>query len=227
MRSHLSKKAGLCACAALALLLPACQNDGHFSLLGYSTRPNYRTDIRTVRVKIFNNKTHRTGLEFELTSALVRAIEKTTPYKVVNGDCAADTELSGTITAFTKGILNINNVNEQRDIETNLIVEFSWRDLRTGEYLSKPARRPGEVVEVPAPTGPIGPLPLEGVPGAPAPTVLTTPILPGVAPGPGNSIIVTSTTHYVPELGQSLATAMQENVNRLARQICELMEKPW
>ena len=228
MRFHLSKKAGLAVCAALSLLLPACQNGGNFSLFGYTTQPNYRTNIRTVRIKIFNNKTYRQGLEFQLTEALVREIEQFTPYKVVNGNCAADTELVGTVSAFSKGILNINNVNEERDVQTILGVEFSWRDLRTGEYLSKAARRPGEVVEVPAPVGPIGPLPLSGVPGAPAPTILTTPTLPGVVPGgPGNTLIVTATTHYVPELGQSLATAMQDNVNQMARQIRELMETPW
>jgi hypothetical protein len=128
---------------------------------------------------------------------------------------------------FTKGNLNINNVNEQRDIETTLGVEFSWRDLRSGEYLSKAPRRPGEVVEIPNPTGPVGPLPLNSIPGANAPTILTTPNLPGVVAGPGNTITVTSTAHYVPELGQSLATSMQENVNRLAREIRQLMEKPW
>src|SRR5262245_2349620 len=48
------------ALAACALLLPSCATDGHFSILGYSTRPNYDPNIRTVRVPLFKNKTFMT-----------------------------------------------------------------------------------------------------------------------------------------------------------------------
>ena len=40
-------------------------------------------------------------------------------------------------------------------------------------------------------------------------------------------ILITTTAHFVPELGQSLATAQQQNINKLAREIVQLMEKPW
>ena len=33
---------------ALALALPSCETGGHFTLFGYTTRPNYRCDIKTV-----------------------------------------------------------------------------------------------------------------------------------------------------------------------------------
>ena len=138
MRSLLSKKASLWTCFACALLLPACQNGNNFCLFGYSTAPNYRTDIHTVRVKIFENSSFRPGLEFELTRAVIRQIEQNTPYKVVQAGCPADTEITGKIVSFGKGILNVNNVNEERDIETTMAVEFSWKDLRSGQFLSKP-----------------------------------------------------------------------------------------
>jgi hypothetical protein len=32
---------------------------------------------------------------------------------------------------------------------------------------------------------------------------------------------------FIPELGQSITTAQQQNVNRLAIQIVSMMEKPW
>ena len=44
------------ALLSCALLLPSCAWDGHLNVLGYSTRPNYDTSIRTVRVPIFKNK---------------------------------------------------------------------------------------------------------------------------------------------------------------------------
>jgi hypothetical protein len=228
MRSLPSKKAALLALAALGLLMPSCQNGGHFTLFGYTTMPNYRTDVHTVRVKIFTNRTFRKGLEFQLEQALIHEIEAYTPYKVVNGDRPADTEICGTISVFTKGVLSVNNVNEERDVETTLTVDFSWKDLRSGEFLSKPPRRPFEpIIEAPPGAVPPGPQVLEGVPGVPAPTIITPPVLPTVAPGLPGIITVTTTAHYIPELGSSIATSMQDNVNKMAREIRQLMEIPW
>jgi hypothetical protein len=224
----MAKNAGWYACAALALLLPACQQGGNFCLFGYSTAPNYRSDIHTVRVKVFANRTYRQGLEFELTRAVIREIEEHTPYKVVRGDAPADTELTGTIMTFTKGTLAVNNENEPRDQETTLAVEFIWRDLRNGQYLSRPPRRPFEAVaEGPPPPIPPGPRPLEEVPGAPTTAVITPPFPPGAPVGSGNGILVTTQSHFIPEIGQSLGTAYQADINKLAREIRQLMETPW
>ena len=44
---------------------------------------------------------------------------------------------------------------------------------------------------------------------------------------PKGTVIVTSTGNFIPELGQSLATAQQQTVDRLAVQITSMMEKPW
>lgn len=46
-------------------------------------------------------------------------------------------------------------------------------------------------------------------------------------PMAGNVAQVLGTTSFAPEAGQSLATATQESVNQLARQIVGLMEIPW
>src|SRR5438876_10008634 len=65
-----------------ALLLPSCAtSDGNFSILGYTTRPNYDTNIHSVRVPIFQNVTFRRGLEFDLTRAVIREIESKTHFK--------------------------------------------------------------------------------------------------------------------------------------------------
>jgi hypothetical protein len=186
--------------ALFALLLPSCGWDGHFTVLGYTTRPNYDTAIHTVRVPIFKNTSFRRGLEFELTQAVVREIEAKTPFKVVSASCPADTELTGTIVSLNKNVINRNQLNEVRDAETILAVEIIWKDLRTGEILSKPKPKPG----------PDGSLPPPPPPGTPPP-VLT----------------VQSTGRFIPELGQSLTTAEKENVDRLAVQIVSMMEIPW
>ncbi len=236
----------------LPLLLPACEDGGHFTIAGYSTRPNYDMNIHTIRVPIFKNKTYIRGVEFDLTRAVIRDIEQKTPYKVVAANCDADTELTGTVVTFTKGLLNINQLNEVREAETTLAVEVVWRNLRTGEYLTKPIRRPGSpaapVLQMPqglaqgilsmpvAPTAPQEPMaaadvpPLPGqAPGdgsaLPPPGALGQPIPPDQARPP--SVVVRSVTSFIPELGQSRTTALQKNVDSLAVQIVSMMETPW
>ncbi len=225
---------GLVLLSGGALALPACNWDGNFTVLGYSTRPNYDLGIHTVRVPIFKNRTFRKGLEFELTRAVIREIEQKTPYKVVSEGCPADTELTGTIVSFTKVVINVNPLNEVREAETTLGVEVVWKDLRTGEYLTRPGRRPGEPIPVEPPAGPLVPDPLrppispptaplaveQGVPGSPPP-----PPLPGAPPPP--PVLLKAQGNFVPELGESIATAMQKDVNRMAVQIVSMMEKPW
>jgi hypothetical protein len=227
--------------------LPACEGDGNFKILGYTTRPNYDTRIKTIRVPIFQNKTFIRGVEFDLTKAVIREIEQKTPYKVVGPNCNADTELTGTITTFTKGLLNVNQINEVREAETTLACEVVWRDLRTGEYLTKPIRRPGQPrvpeLQLPhgmvlggptAPTNPQEPAaePLPAI--GPPPPVVEGPVnLPNVSPAvvPEHSkppaVVIRSMASFIPEVGQSRTTALQNNVNSIAVQIISMMETPW
>ena len=46
-------------------------------------------------------------------------------------------------------------------------------------------------------------------------------------PLPAEIADVTGTGDVVPEVGQSIATAQQEAICRMAEQIVGLMEKPW
>jgi hypothetical protein len=195
--------------AVSALLLPSCEWDGHFTVLGYTTRPNYDTHIHTVYVPIFKNSTLWRGLEFEVTEAVIREIHQKTPYRVVSDCSLADTELTGNLISMTKGRLNIDQLNEEREVETNLAVEVAWRDRRTGELLSQPRGR-SEL-----PPGVLPP-PLEGQPVPPLPPLAQA-----------KTTLIAATTSYIPELGGSIATARQDMANRLAVQIVSMMEKPW
>ena len=67
-----------------------------------------------------------------------------------------------------------------------------------------------------------------GVPGAGG--VPGAPMIPGVsAPGvtAGLGVLVSSIAHFRPEIGESLATGEQKNINYLVEQIVSMMEKPW
>jgi hypothetical protein len=238
----------LLACAAVALTLPSCETDGNFTVLGYTTKPNYDCSIHTVRVPIFKNRTFRQGIEFDLTRAVVREIEQKTPYKVVGPDVDADTELSGTIISYIKNTLNVNPLNEIREQETDLVVEVTWRNLRTGEYLSNP-KKPNSAAGPALPplpgAGPISVAPgVIASGGASAPTApgasiaALTPPASSTAPvlgpdglpvpvQPKSVVLIASTGNFIPELGESITTAQKKAVDRLAVQITSMMEKPW
>jgi len=191
-----------CLIPALVFLLPACESDSNFTVLGYTTKPNYDCNIKTIRVPIFQNLSTYRDLEFELTKAVVREIEQKTPFKVVGLGSPADTELDCKIISFGKTILNRNQLNEVREADTILTVEVTWRDLRTGEILTKPL--------TPRNLQPVLP-PLEGAP----------------IPPPSPPVLVQSTASFIPELGESITTARKSAVDRLARNIVSMMEIPW
>jgi hypothetical protein len=44
---------------------------------------------------------------------------------------------------------------------------------------------------------------------------------------PPETVHLVSEASFAPEIGQSLATARQDAVERMARQIVEMMETPW
>jgi len=194
--------------AGLAFLLSSCAQDGHIDILGYTSRPNYDLSIRTVHVPIFKNLSFRRGLEFDLTRAVIREIESKTPYKVVSDPCQADTELSGTIINLTKTIINIDPLNQVREAQTVLTVNVIWKDLRPGHV--------GEILSAPKPPGP-----------PPIPSILPGDAPPPGAIPPGPPATVQSIAGFIPELGESITTAYQKNINILAVQIVALMEKPW
>src|SRR5947209_12704301 len=130
-----------CLCLIALTALSGCAWDGHFNIFGYTTRPNYDEQIKTVRVTIFKNQTYIRGLEYQLTQAVIREIQWKTPFRVVHDGCAADTELVGNIVSRNKQPVLYGPFNEVRDVEQTLGVEIIWRDLRpghVGEILSRP-----------------------------------------------------------------------------------------
>jgi hypothetical protein len=250
-------RAGVFACTGLSVLLPACDWDGNFTILGYTSKPNYDPKYKTVRVPTFANKTYRRNLEFDLTLAVINQIEQITPMKVVTSG-QADTELIGTITLVNKSILNMNQLGEVREGEFDMTIELTWRDLHTGEILTKPGKRPVD----PSPFGPTPP-PIASMdaPGQRSP-ILSAPLPPTeptaaqppapvgsdvaqvnptapvidplshgtvITPGkpPIGPLKITVAGNFIPEVGQSTQTGYQQAINKLAVQIVSAMECPW
>lgn len=113
------------------LALAGCANND------YQWQSLYREDVQTVAVPIFVSKSFERGVEMQLTQAIVQQIELRTPYKVVD-QTRADTLLEGEIVRITQQTVSRHRTaaipQEQLYVIT---VNFTWKDLRTGEILAK------------------------------------------------------------------------------------------
>jgi hypothetical protein len=91
--------------------------------------------IRTVALDIFQSKEFRRGLELQLTEALAKRIEGETPFKLAKKD-RADTILTGEIVEIRQATLGREfQTLTPRETAQTVIVNFQWKDLRTGEVL--------------------------------------------------------------------------------------------
>src|SRR4051812_19084540 len=86
--------------SALLMLAAGCgyQHSGSMSNVptGYQWSSLYRTDVKTVAVPTFSNKTYYRGVEFQLSEAVAKQLEAHAPYKIV-AQGKADTVLEGEI----------------------------------------------------------------------------------------------------------------------------------
>ena len=97
---------------------------------GYSVRPPYNNEIRTVYVPIFRSLTFRRDLNLMLTEAVAKEIEKRTPYKVVGTPDGADSSLTGEVTFADKNLVVENPQNLPRQLSADLVVNARWTDNR-------------------------------------------------------------------------------------------------
>ena len=107
---------------------------------GYSAghRGLFRSNIKTVHVPIFENKDFRRGLEFQLTEALIKAIELHTPYKTTSNKQRADSVLTGEIAEVRQGTLGLDfKTHLPRETQATVVASFRWKDLRTGKMLAE------------------------------------------------------------------------------------------
>lgn len=155
-RTSRSPRARAALCAIAATCLASCAADPS---RGYSFSSSFDDDVRTVHVEMFDNSTFFHGAEIDLTEAIIKRIQSTTPWVVTSPE-NADTILSGAITDATL-LMTMRGrrsglVDEQG---YQLTIQFEWRDARTSRVLASrsnfrttetfvPARAAGEPIEV-------------------------------------------------------------------------------
>lgn len=141
-------------CAA-ALALGGCASDPS---QGYAFSSTYGTEIRTVAVPVFRNETFASGIETHLTEAIIKEIQRTTPW-VVTGESDAETVLTGTIVSSDLRALSMGRkTGLVQEMSVRMVVDFTWVNNRTGQAILTrenfaaaetfvPTRRSGERLE--------------------------------------------------------------------------------
>jgi hypothetical protein len=199
---------------AIGACTSGCQSNGDFSLFGYTTAPPYDPSVQSVYIPVFKNITFHTsphrGIEADITQAIVDELNRRrSPIRVVSDCDRADTELVGSIVQILKVPQNRNLQNMNREFDIQITVEVVWRDLRSGRVLTG-SRQPSQE----------GPPPDAFDPSRPPPA----PPQPVIAPAP---VQITAIGRSITELGESNTTAQKAAVDRIARQIVNMMEQPW
>lgn len=144
----------------------------------------YSQQIKTVYVPMFESTSYRRNLGERLTEAVIKEIERTTPFKVVQ-DPTADSVLTGKLISDTKRLIMNSPTSEARELEVNFAVLITWTN-RNGEILHEQA-----------------------------------------VPIPAETATINQSAGFVPEVGQSLVTAQNAALQRVAKQIVSIMEVPW
>ena len=121
----------LCFYSLILLAFSSCNKMG-----SYSTKSLFPADVQSIYVEMFDNQSFRRGVEYELTDALAKRIEATTPYKIVSNRNLADTIISGQIIDVGESVLSTERqTGRAMEKEVQLRAEVSWENLKTGELL--------------------------------------------------------------------------------------------
>lgn len=104
---------------------------------GYTVRPPFDPNIRTVYVGMFKAQTFRRDQNIDLTNMIQQEIRQRTPYKVVGSPEGADARLEGTITFVDKNVQVESPNNLPRHLLTNMTATVTFTDNRTGQSSTK------------------------------------------------------------------------------------------
>ena len=127
------KRALAMCCGMIALVGAGCSSDPS---RGYSFTTTHQTSVRSIAVPVFDNRSFQKGIEIDLTDAIIKEIQRTTPW-VVTSEAGAQTTLTGTITDASLRNLSTNSkTGYVQEMAVELTVDFDWRDGRTGQYLA-------------------------------------------------------------------------------------------
>jgi len=122
---------GWMACVFLCMGILGCSWTG-----GYTNASLYPSQVSTVYVEMFENKSFWRDVEYDFTDALAKRIEAETPYKIVSDRDRADSVISGQIVSVDQSVLSIDReMGTALEKEVELRAVVSWKDLINGKLL--------------------------------------------------------------------------------------------
>lgn len=105
----------------------------------YAVKSRYPRQYRTVAVNLFTNRTYERRINGELTEALMKEVEATTPYTVTS-EGRADTVLRGTIQKVAvRELSKSRSTGLTEEALYEVTIDWEWVDMRTGKPIT--ARR--------------------------------------------------------------------------------------
>lgn len=104
---------------------------------GYSIRPPYDGQIRTVYVPMFQSQRFRRDLNQQITELVIKEIQNRTPYKVVSRPENADARLEGMIIFDDKSLMVENPNNLPRQLAAVISASVTFTDNRTGQTVTR------------------------------------------------------------------------------------------
>lgn len=103
---------------------------------GYAVTNRFPRQYRTVAVNVFRNQSYERKLNGELTEALVKEVEATTPYKVTS-EGSADTVLRGTIRKVSlRELSKSRSTGLSEEVLYEVVLDWEWVDQRTGKPIT-------------------------------------------------------------------------------------------
>ena len=117
---------------ALIVIAVSCFGCG-YKLAGTGTF--LPTNIKSIAVAPFENRTTRPEVEVRVTEAVARELARHGSIKVVTDKAVADAYLEGVVTEFHTSPVQFNAGGRATRLETTIVLRSSIRDLVTGEIL--------------------------------------------------------------------------------------------
>ncbi len=106
---------------------------------GYSSESLYPSNVRTVYVDMAQSKEFRRGIEFQLTEALRKEIDRMTPYRNAPRE-KADTLFTAEVLEWRESTLGRSWTDKPRQTAATLAIRYRWQDMRTGKILAEHPR---------------------------------------------------------------------------------------
>lgn len=103
---------------------------------GYSSESLFPKEISSICLEMFDNRTFRRGVEYELSDALSKRIESDTPYKIVSNADLADSIMRGQLVSISESVLTTEReIGRALEKEVQLKAVVTWKNLKTGAML--------------------------------------------------------------------------------------------